>query len=145
MSDNKQTTEFLGGQVTITATSDREIVIVADEDSNVVVNRMPLEFRIWVKRNNMGQWMCSNIFAYRIDPDRPFYQPPSPGTDNQRSKLYRAAVETAERLEGSFLHSGKVVAARRDMEYAARDHEETRKRLVEATQAYEAVLAENIV
>ena len=83
------------GVATFRINSLTEISVTADR---VVVNNIPLELRAFLKKGVYnGKWQAENIFAYRLDTNSPIRG--QDATDNQRSKLYRSLVETAEAIE----------------------------------------------
>lgn len=130
------TTEFLDGKVRVTALSLNEVAIVAGEQHGstepLVVNRIPVEMRIYFKRRENGSWYSTNFFCYRLDNEHKFH-PQRPATEGQTSKIYRAAVELCEELNETFLREGEV--GRIDHEIAVVDdriqqYEDERKALV---------------
>jgi len=129
-------TELLGGKARVTALGLNEVAISAGGSADVipplVVNRIPVELRVYFKRRENGTWYSTNMFCYRTD-RTVAYHPQRPATEGQTSKIYRAAVELCEELNETFLREGEV--ARIDREIAVVDdriqrYEDERKALV---------------
>ena len=105
-------TEFLDGEVAVTALGLNDAVLVIDKDEPLIVNRIPIEMRLYMKRRENGSWYSVNTFIYRLDNE--VFHPQHHATEGQQRKIYRAAVELCEELNETFLREGEV--ARMDHE-----------------------------
>ena len=107
--------EFLGGAAAVRAIGLHEVAIIVDKDDPIIVNRIPVELRVYFKRNTGGNWYSTNFFCYRLD-NAEVYHPQHPATEGQKSKIYRAAVEVCEALDESFLREGELGKMDREIE-----------------------------
>lgn len=110
--------EFLGGEASVNAIDINSVAIVVDTakgDEPIVVNRIPVEFRLYFKRTQSGSWISQNFFCYRLD-NTEIFHPQHPATEGQKSKIYRAAVEVCEALDETFLREGELNRMDRELE-----------------------------
>jgi hypothetical protein len=126
---------FLGGTARLTVISRDEAVIVSDEP--LVLNGIPLEFRVWVKYNG-HHWSANHIFAYRTD--NAVYHPQHLATDNQKQKLYRAAVEVAESLTDRQRIRGEISKVRQDIDRIVAEIDELNERKIKSLLELEGLI-----
>lgn len=134
--------EFLGGKALISAHSrDSAFVKSIDHvgDGPFILNGLPIEFRIWLKkRDHGGSWYADSIFAYRLDREAENH-PKRPATENQRSKLYRAAVAAVEELTDETLLRADIAKAHAELERREEVVNEAKKGLVDSLLEVEAL------
>ncbi len=113
------TTEYPSPSITISVL-DHFVKVNADGIDRVSftseemdINRIPVEFRVFFHRVN-EHWTSTNMFVYRLDRDG--FNPQSPATDGQKSKLYAALREACELLPADFLLDGQDAELGREIE-----------------------------
>lgn len=107
--------ELLGGTVRMTVLGIDAVSIATEEGGDIIINRIPVEFRAYFKKNTSGHWYSTNLFAYRND-NQETYHPQHPATDNQVRKIYRACVELAEGLSDRALIRGERIKKEREIQ-----------------------------
>ena len=104
--------ELLGGTVRMTVLSAEEVVIVTEDD--IMINRIPVEFRAYFKKNSAGSWYSSSMTTYRND--NPFPWPRKAATSNQTRKIYRACSDLADALTTRALYRGERIKTERQIQ-----------------------------
>ncbi len=105
---------------------------VSFNSKEILINRIPIEFRAYFKRGTAGRWVSTNLFAYRLDDEG--FSPQKQATEGQKTKLYAALREASERLPASFLLDGSDAALGREIERLETDIDRKKLEVAELVQ-----------